>query len=187
MASSSGQPLGEPSTDFNALTTLECSYTFPTFNASVAFDLGIALRNRILSLPSTQRKPAVISISTSNGNHILFQSVTESGTTPDNEEWVRRKRNTVLRFGSSTWAFRQKFLASSTPGQNVEALFAQGRGLKSSVPGGVPDDYAIHGGGFPIRVANVDQVVGVVVVSGLKQEHDHQVIVEVIKQFLGKN
>lgn len=66
----------------------------------------------------------------------------------------------------------------------VEAYFAQRFGLKSSVPNGVPDEYAIHGGGFPIRVANVDQIVGVIVVSGLKQEHDHQVIVEVVQDFL---
>lgn len=79
---------------------------------------------------------------------------------------------------------RHKIAASLQDKSNVEAALAQGRGLKSSVPGGVPDDYAIHGGGFPIRVANVDQVVGVVVVSGLKQEHDHQVILEVIKDFL---
>lgn len=82
---------------------------------------------------------------------------------------------------------RQKVVASVANTDDrgrVEGAFAQGRGLRSSVPGGVPDDYAIHGGGFPIRVANVDQVVGVVVVSGLKQEHDHQVIVEVIEDFL---
>ena len=71
----------------------------------------------------------------------------------------------------SSWAMRQKIAAASSDDKSkVEAAFA--------------DDYAIHGGGFPIRVANVDQMVGVVVVSGLKQEHDHQIIVEVIKDFL---
>lgn len=182
-------PLDEPSTDFNELLTLETSpaLIFPSFNATIAFNLGLALRTRILSLPSSQRKPSVVSITSSNGNHILFQAVTESGTSPDNEEWVRRKRNTVLRFGMSSWAMRQKIVSSVTNTEDrnrIEGTFAQGRGLKSSVPGGVPDDYAIHGGGFPIRVANVDQPVGVVVVSGLKQQHDHQVILEVIKDFL---
>lgn len=57
-------------------------------------------------------------------------------------------------------------------------------GVEKFCAGGVPDDYAIHGGGFPIRVVNMDQVVGVVVVSGLQQQHDHQVIVEVISDFL---
>lgn len=39
-------------------------------------------------------------------------------------------------------------------------------------------DYAIHGGGVPIRVAGVEGLVGAVVVSGLTQEDDHQVVVE---------
>ena len=38
--------------------------------------------------------------------------------------------------------------------------------------------YAIHGGGVPIRVRGVEGVVGVVVVSGLKQHEDHAVVVE---------
>ena len=46
--------------------------------------------------------------------------------------------------------------------------------------------YAIHGGGVPIRVRGVEGVVGVVVVSGLKQHEDHAVVVEgmlkIIKQ-----
>lgn len=70
---------------------------------------------------------------------------------------------------------------------DLEAFFSKKFALKSSNPSGVPDDYAVHGGGFPIRVANVDGIVGVVVVSGLKQEHDHQVIVEVIGNYLKGN
>lgn len=44
--------------------------------------------------------------------------------------------------------------------------------------------YAIHGGGFPVRVAGVDGLVATVVVSGLKQDQDHQVIVEEVEDFL---
>ena len=44
--------------------------------------------------------------------------------------------------------------------------------------------YAIHGGGMPIRVKGVEGVVAVCVVSGLKQEEDHQVIVEVLQEYL---
>ncbi len=40
--------------------------------------------------------------------------------------------------------------------------------------------YAICGGGVPIRVAGVAGVVAVVCVSGLTQEEDHGVIVEVV-------
>jgi uncharacterized protein (UPF0303 family) len=42
--------------------------------------------------------------------------------------------------------------------------------------------YAIHGGGVPIRVRGVEGIVAVVVVSGLKQEEDHMVVVEALKK-----
>ncbi|QKX58698.1 uncharacterized protein TRUGW13939_05825 [Talaromyces rugulosus] len=181
----SSQPLQDPSTNPTELASYELSPSavLPSFTASTAWSLGTALRTRILSLPSSQRKPAVISITQANGNHILFQAVTESGTLPDNEEWVRRKRNAVLRWGLSSWGLRNKIAATvAAPEYDVEPAFAKKFALKSS--NGSPEDYAIHGGGFPIRVKGVDGIVGVIVVSGLKQEHDHQVIVEVIKDFI---
>lgn len=42
--------------------------------------------------------------------------------------------------------------------------------------------FAIHGGGVPIKVKGVEGVVAVVVVSGLKQDEDHGVIVDVVKE-----
>lgn len=47
-------------------------------------------------------------------------------------------------------------------------------------------DYAIHGGGVPIFVKGIEGPVAVVVVSGLKQDQDHQVVVECILEYLGK-
>lgn len=45
-------------------------------------------------------------------------------------------------------------------------------------------DYAIHGGGWPVRVRGVEGVVAVVVVSGLKQEQDHGIIVQCVGELL---
>ena len=45
-------------------------------------------------------------------------------------------------------------------------------------------DYAIHGGGWPIRVRGVEGVVAVVVVSGLRQEQDHGIIVQTVGEML---
>lgn len=42
-------------------------------------------------------------------------------------------------------------------------------------------EYAIHGGGVPVFVRNVEGPVAVVVVSGLKQWDDHQVVIEELK------
>lgn len=39
-------------------------------------------------------------------------------------------------------------------------------------------DYAIHGGGVPVYVRGVEGLVAVVVVSGLKQDMDHMIVVE---------
>lgn len=101
----------------------------------------------------------------------------------DNEVWVRRKRNTVLRWGVSSWLMRCKMLGQSST-TDVEGAFVRKFALRSSCGGFAADEYAIHGGGFPVRVKGVDGVVGVIVVSGLKQEHDHQVVVEVVQDFI---
>lgn len=45
-------------------------------------------------------------------------------------------------------------------------------------------EFAIHGGGYPIRVKGVDGIVAVVVVSGLKQADDHNAIVEGLTELL---
>jgi len=42
-------------------------------------------------------------------------------------------------------------------------------------------EYAIHGGGVPVRVRGVEGIVAVVVVSGLKQQEDHQIVVEALE------
>ena len=79
---------------------------------------------------------------------------------------------------------RCKMMTASTPA-TVETNFAKKYALQT--PGhGVPPDYAIHGGGFPIRVNGVEGVIGTIVVSGLRQEHDHQVIAEVVRDFVSR-
>lgn len=60
-----------------------------------------------------------------------------------------------------------------------ERLFAE----KYSLVGERAGEYAIHGGGVPVRVKGVEGVVGIVVVSGLKQEEDHMVVVEGMEEF----
>ncbi|KAL4869091.1 hypothetical protein BDV12DRAFT_196713 [Aspergillus spectabilis] len=184
-------PLPQASTDPRDLAALESSplAIFPTFTATTAWTLGNALRSRILSLPASQRKPALISITLTGGSepHVLFQCATEPGTVADNEVWVRRKRGTVLRWGVSSWLMRQKMISGlGGDASGVEEAFVGKYALGSSSGGKNADDYAIHGGGFPVRVRGVDGIVGVIVVSGLKQEDDHQVIVEVVKEFIAQ-
>lgn len=76
--------------------------------------------------------------------------------------------------------------ASSSAADEVEAAFVKKYALASSCGGGVADEFAIHGGGWPVRVRGVEGVVAVVVVSGLKQEDDHAVVAETIKQVIAE-
>ncbi|KAK0276263.1 hypothetical protein LTR35_010587 [Friedmanniomyces endolithicus] len=157
-----------PPRELEAIEHIDNSLIFPTFTPQTAWTLGCALRTKLLAFA----KPCVIDISLAHGNHCLFHATTHAGTTVDNDHWVTRKRNTVLRWGSSTWYMHNKF-AGDEPA--FAAKFALGEGAGS---------YAIHGGGWPVRVQSVAGIVAVVVVSGLKQEQDHGIIVQTVGEML---
>ncbi|KAF7561008.1 hypothetical protein G7046_g3144 [Stylonectria norvegica] len=162
-------PIPTPPSDIAAIQEDGNSFTFTSFTTEDAFELGNFLYARLLAF--APERPAVISIALANSSQVVFQCVTGPGIMPDNEHWVRRKRNTVLRFGSSTWFMNRKF-------DGDEPAFA----AKFAISDDKKGDYAIHGGAIPIRVQGVEGIVAVVVVSGLKQHEDHGVIVEVIKE-----
>ncbi|KAH9835999.1 UPF0303 protein [Teratosphaeria destructans] len=154
--------------ELEQIEAIDLALAFPGFTSQTAWRLGSMLRNKLLAFA----KPTVIDISLAHGNHCLFHAVTHSGTAPDNDSWVARKRNTVLRFGTSTWYMHNKF-------QGDELAFAAKYGLGDSAA-----SYAIHGGGWPLRVRGVEGVVAVVVVSGLKQDQDHAIIVQTVGELL---
>ncbi|KAK3627128.1 hypothetical protein LTR56_012565 [Elasticomyces elasticus] len=157
-----------PPRELEAIEHVDSSLVFPAFTSATAWQLGCALRTKLLAFA----KPCVIDISLAHGKHCLFHATTHAGTTVDNDYWVSRKQATVLRWGSSTWYMHNKF-------QGDEAAFAAKFGLGTN--GGT---YAIHGGGWPIKVQGVAGIVAVVVVSGLKQEQDHGIIVQTVGEML---
>ncbi|KJX99276.1 DUF967 domain-containing protein [Zymoseptoria brevis] len=157
-----------PPRELDEISQLDNSLVFPTFTSNTAWTLGSLLRTRLMAFA----KPTVIDISLAHGNHCLFHATTHSGTAPDNDIWVARKRNTVLRFGSSTWYMHNKF-------KGDEGAFAAKFGL-----GPKAGDFAIHGGGWPVKVQGVEGVVAVIVVSGLKQEQDHGIIVQIVAEYM---
>ncbi|CAK3973830.1 Hypothetical predicted protein [Lecanosticta acicola] len=164
-----GEPIiPMPPRELEEISIIDNSLKFPTFTAHTAWTLGSLLRTRLFAFS----KPTVIDISLAHGNHCLFHAVTHSGTAPDNDTWVARKRNTVLRFGNSTWFVHNKFKGDE---QAFGAKFALGEKA---------GEYAIHGGGWPVRVQGVEGIVAVIVVSGLKQEQDHGVIIQVVSEYL---
>ncbi|GFP55845.1 hypothetical protein ACSS6W_006017 [Trichoderma asperelloides] len=166
-------PGGSSPEELQALTDADVGgqgFTLSSFTTDDAAELGNLLYARLLPFAKAGRS-TLISISNGAGTQTLYQVATGPGVTPDNESWVKRKRTAVLRFGVSSWFLGQKHAGN-------EAAFAAKFGLGPSEAG----QYAIHGGAIPIRVEGVDGVVGVVVVSGLKQHEDHGVIAEVIRE-----
>ncbi|OTA58344.1 hypothetical protein K449DRAFT_385748 [Hypoxylon sp. EC38] len=164
-----GSPVAIPSPpeDADAVKASCDSFLLESFTVEDAWELGHLLYARLL--PFSAQKPTLISISLANSGQVLFQCAVGSGTAPDNEIWVQRKRNTVLRFGTSTWFQHCKYAGD-------EEAFKAKFGMSPEQA----EKYAIHGGAVPIRVKGVEGIVAVVVVSGLKQHEDHGVIVDVI-------
>src|SRR5260221_12861533 len=92
------------------------------------------------------------------------------GTTPENSDWARRKRNTV------------ELLQRSSYGVGL-SLKQEGLTLEQKM--GLPArDHASHGGSFPIRVDGVG-CVGAATVSGLPQREDHELWAAVVAEMCG--
>ncbi len=91
------------------------------------------------------------------------------GTSPDNADWARRKRNVVLRFQRSSYAVGLDLARRQTS-------------LRERY--GLPEhDYAAHGGCFPLLLRGTG-CVGSIAVSGLPQREDHELIVAVVAREL---
>lgn len=102
------------------------------------------------------------------GERLVF-SASAPGSAAVNELWAARKSRVVHVFERSSLLVR---------------LIHERDGLEVNAHNGLPvDGYAAHGGAFPLRVPNVG-FVGSVVVSGLPQVQDHELVVGVLEAFL---
>ncbi len=135
---------------------------FPFFNEESAWELGCLFAQR------AKRDALAITVDIAMKDRVLFRH-SRAGTSPDNQAWIKRKKRTVNRFGHSSFYI----------GKKLESL-----GLTMSEKYYLSErDYAAHGGCFPLRVEGVG-VIGTVTVSGLPQEEDHALVVEVLSAFL---
>jgi uncharacterized protein (UPF0303 family) len=146
-----------------ALRAQERALVLPHFDEEAAYSLGTALRKKCAVVAA----PVVIDIR-SPSRRLFFAAL--PGSAPDNEDWARRKANVVLRRHESS------MLAG-------EILKSEGR---SQWPDAGLDvkDFALHGGGFPVRVRGVG-VVASIAVSGLPSRQDHDMIVTALAEHLG--
>lgn len=150
------------SEDIAKIVEQEAALAFDRFDEAVAFEIGMAIRERGLA----EKWPIIVDIQTFD--RPLFYAALP-GSTVSNAHWARRKRNVVQRFLKSTY---RMVLEQQSP----DRTFKPGEALD-------PVDYVLAGGGFPITVKAAG-VIGVMAVSGLPEREDHGVIVEVLCRYL---
>jgi len=154
--------------DIAAIVVQESTLTLPGFTPDTAWQLGALLRD----LAIARNVGLVIDVRRFGSPHQQLFYCALAGTTPDSARWVQRKINVVARFHKSSYHVGRLLEASNL---TFEARY------------GLPDaDYAAHGGGFPIHVAGAG-IVGSVTVSGLPQRDDHNLVVEALCLFTGRD
>lgn len=149
--------------DIERMAEQEKRLCLPHFHHAVAWDLGTRLKSR------SEASGLALTIEVRLARETVF-FFAMPGTTPGNADWVRRKRNTVELLQSSSYAV----------GRSLEL---EGLTLEQRM-GASARDYAVHGGGFPIRVSGMG-CVGAVTVSGAPQRDDHETVVAVLAEMCG--
>lgn len=153
-------------TDFALIYELvgqqEDALKFSTFSNSDAFSLGSFICNSL----AEKKICLAVSIRKLNGS-VIFQYLPDN-TTANNENWLRRKFNTVSMYEMSSLRAWAKFSA---------------RGKTVSDFGLSPSDYVFYGGAFPIRLQS-GELVAVICASNLAHEQDHQMLVDIIADYL---
>lgn len=136
--------------------------SFDGFDFDAAWQIGSAIRQKGL------QQNAPIAIEVYAFGQPLFLSALP-GSVADNLEWMKRKRNTVLRLGHS----------SLYAGLNYEKT---GQRMEYH-PYINQFEYCDHGGSFPL-LTRAGAVFGAVSVSGLPAHEDHALVVWGINQYL---
>lgn len=148
--------------DLAKIALQERRLQFKAFDSETAWAIGTALKT------AAKSRQASVAIDIQINGHTLF-SYAMQGTSPDNLDWIRRKRNLVQRYHRSFYAIGLKLeRAKST----LQEKFLD------------PKDYAAHGGCFPILLEGTG-CVGTITVSGLPQREDHDLVIRVLQDLLG--
>ena len=136
---------------------------FAEFSNETACAVGLSL----VEIARSEGKSVTVDVR--RNGHQLFHFALP-GTAPDNDHWILRKARVVNRFGHSSFYLGRRFASKNTTIQESALLD--------------PTRYAAHGGAFPAIVRGTGQV-GVITVSGLPQQEDHELVVRALAAFLG--
>jgi uncharacterized protein (UPF0303 family) len=125
-----------------------------------------ALGRQMADTARERQLPVLIQVR--HGSRLVFVA-SLPGSTASNDSWAERKSRLAARFEQSSLRVG---VAHRGDGPDVHARHA------------LPvEQYAAHGGAFPLRVEAAG-VVGTVVVSGLPQLDDHAFVVEMLEAHL---
>ena len=149
--------------DLQRLALQEQVLQLDGFDETSAWELGTLIK-RIC-----ETRGVAVTIEVRRAKETLF-FYNMAGVVPNNAEWVRRKRNVVELLHRSSYA-----VGMSNQKDNTSLPQKTGVAL---------NDYAEHGGSFPIRVKRVG-CIGVVTVSGVPQREDHAIVVEALASLCG--
>lgn len=142
----------------------ESELQFTSFNSDDAWEIGNLLVQR------AKKDDLKILIDITVCNRVLFR-YGRDGVNAYNDLWISRKQNTVIMQQMSSLRYGAQ-LKRDEKRLGIEVLID-------------PHTYAVCGGGFPIILKGTG-VVGCITVSGLIDTDDHQIIVDVLKEYLSK-
>lgn len=161
------QTLIERKYSLQELDEWEKACQFKSFNNETAFELGMFVR--AATLENFPGKSVAIRIKLMSGQE-LFRCNVGDNVKQDNDNWLRRKENTVQRFGISTMQisvkrgsldFETKFFCDAK-------------------------NYAYHGGAIPLYLVNSSYPFAILTCSGLLQEEDHMLGLSCLREFTKK-
>ncbi len=138
------------------LLQLENELSFTSFCHRDAFCIGQMIIKKI-----NQERLKPVRIRVVMNHDIVFQYLMDGKT---GTKWLDYKQNTLEKYQHSTYYVYK---------QHQDDLLFQDEELKRG--------YVICGGGFPLIVKH--QIIGGIYVSGLEHDQDHQVIVDVLKEY----
>ncbi|MDW6004773.1 heme-degrading domain-containing protein [Vibrio mangrovi] len=150
------------STKLQELLDQETQLQFDRFNLDTAWALGSSLRKK------AEAHGWPVSIEVYAFEQVVFFSACP-GANQDKSNWIRMKRNAVMRYGHSSLYLN-------------EYNKSKGRQFESQLHID-PQNYCAHGGAFPIYIKDCG-LVGVVTMAGLVSEEDHRMVTEAIQELL---
>lgn len=137
---------------------------FTEFDENTAWNLGVFAAEHVL------KKKLPVAIRIERDGQILFQS-SFTGTTVDNDHWLKGKINVVRHFRHSSFYISKKLIES---GKSMEDKYL----LDSTI-------YRAKGGAVPLFI-NKSSIAAVFAISGLRDDEDHNLCHRIVNDFLKK-